>query len=414
MPFSFAPLQNLRRDRLSNGLRVFLKPDPTWPLVSIQAWVRVGSVDEKPAEAGISHILEHMVFKGTAHHRAVEISHWVESLGGVLNAETTKEYTHYYIDVPSAGAPKAVHLLAELLNRASLDPADWERECPVILEEIKRRNDDPDAVLWDQLNEALFENPAWRRSVIGTPSTVASVSSETLRGFYGKYYTASQCLLVVTGAFPLQTMRRWIRQEFGRMPAGDPPRPRVFELDSGARRHIRLQKPVRQSYAAFGFSTPPANHPDQEALDLVAAILGEGRGARLVHQLQEEKKLVWSISATNMTHDGPGIFAIFAECDPGKRAAFEAELKKLLRVLRRSPPTEWEITRAKNVIQTAWLQGLESTHNQASTIGLYAIENHLDRFQQYLPKVLSLTRHSLEDVIERYFSSPMGSAVIEA
>lgn len=410
---SFSPLKNLVRYTLPNGLRVLLKPDPAWPVVSAHAWVRVGSVDEKPAEAGISHVLEHMVFKGTTHHRAAEISRWVESLGGAINAETAKEYTHYYVDVPSAGARKAIHLLAELLCRASLDPAEWQRERPVILEEIKRRNDDPDAVLWDLLNESIFQSPPWRRSVIGTPATVASVSAEALRQFYGKYYTASLSVLVVAGAFDVQDMRGWIRQEFGPMPSGAPPRPRLLEPDRGDLRQIRLRKPVRQSYVAVGFPTPPASHADHEALDLIATILGDGRGARLVRELREEKKLVWSISAANMTHDGPGVFGIFAECDPRKRNAFMAALEKLLRALRRSPPTDREIERAKNLTQTAWLQGLESSHSQAATLGLFAVENHLDRLERYLPHVLSLKRRSLEAVIDRYFRLPLGSAVVE-
>src|SRR6185437_1329798 len=135
----FSPLDNVTFHPFPNGLRLYLKEDRTWPLVSVQAWVRVGSVDEEAAAAGVSHVLEHMVFKGTTHHAAADISRWVESQGGALNAETAKEYTHYYIDVPSVGTRKAVHLLAELLHRAALDPEEWKRECPVILEEIKRR-----------------------------------------------------------------------------------------------------------------------------------------------------------------------------------------------------------------------------------------------------------------------------------
>src|SRR4029077_19297336 len=121
---------------------------------------------------------------------------------------------HYYIDVPSGGAEKAIHLLGELLFRASLDPQEWARECPVILEEIKRRNDDPDAVLWDLLNEAIFESPPWSRPVIGTPTTVAAVSAEALADFYRKHYTASRCVLSVAGDFEIDRMRLWIQKEF--------------------------------------------------------------------------------------------------------------------------------------------------------------------------------------------------------
>src|SRR6185437_9030043 len=140
----FSPLEGMTSHRLPNGLRIYLKEDHRFPLVSTHAWIRVGSADENDGTAGLSHVLEHMVFKGTAHHGAAEISRWVESLGGGMNAETAREYTHYYIDVPREGAEKSVHLVAELLCRASLAQAEWKRERPVILEEMKRRNDDPD------------------------------------------------------------------------------------------------------------------------------------------------------------------------------------------------------------------------------------------------------------------------------
>ena len=156
----FSPLHNVVSHQLSNGLRVLLKEDLDWPLVSADAWVHVGSVDEQTSQAGISHIIEHLVFKGTAHYQAADISRWVEVLGGGINAETSKEYTHFYIDIPSAGASKAVALLGELLHRAEFDPRRMGAECPVILEEIKRRNDDPESILWDLFNEALYRRPA--------------------------------------------------------------------------------------------------------------------------------------------------------------------------------------------------------------------------------------------------------------
>src|SRR5262249_10328639 len=127
----FQPLRGVTPHRLPSGVRVLLKENHSWPLVSVHAWVRVGSLDESESEAGLAHVLEHMVFKGTARHAAADISRWVEAHGGALNAETSKEYTHYYIDLPSSAASRAIHLTAELLTRATLDAAEWRRECPV-------------------------------------------------------------------------------------------------------------------------------------------------------------------------------------------------------------------------------------------------------------------------------------------
>jgi zinc protease len=416
----FSPLRGVTSHRLSNGLRVLFREDPNWPLVSVQAWVGVGSVHEAESEAGLAHVLEHMVFKGTALHGTADISRRVEAQGGALNAETSKEYTHYYVDLPSAGdvarrqagAGLAIHLMAELLCRASLKAGEWRKECAVILEEMKRRHDDAETMAWELLQEAVYADRAHARPVIGTPETVSSFSAETVRRFYRTHYTAANTLVVLAGDFKSREALLWIEQEFRSMPRSPTQaRPQTVLHVEPQRR--RLQKPVQQAYAVYGFPTPPATHPDQEALDLLAVLLGDGRNARLVHHIREEQKLVWSIGASNITQEGPGIFAIFAEFDAAKGDRVAGAVKDVLRGLKKNPLQDAEIRRAKNLVQTSWLQGYETFHNQAATIGAYALENHLDRLKQYLPKILSVDRRELERVIDRYFSAGLACAVVE-
>jgi zinc protease len=411
--YRFSPLKHVQSHHLPSGLRVLLKEDHSWPLVSVQAWIRVGSVDEAESEAGLAHVLEHMVFKGTAHHKASEISRWAENRGGSLNAETSKEYTHYYLDLPSGGTRQAIHLLAELLCRATLDPADWHRECPVILQEMRRRHDDAETLAWELLQKALFSDPAHARPVIGTPETVSSFSASTVRRFYGGHYAAGHTLLVLAGDFKSSEVLRWIRDEFGSMPKGLQPSGRPQTLLQEEAIHQKIQKEVRQSYVIYGWVTPTATHPDQEALDLLAVILGEGRNARLVDWLRERKRLVWSIGASNMTQEGPGIFAISAECDIQKRSRVGPAMQEVLKKLRNRPPRAEEIRRAKALIQTAWLQGYETFHNQAATLGAYGLEDHLDRLARYLPRILSLQRQEILEVADRTFSRNLSSAVVE-
>jgi zinc protease len=259
----FQPLARVTSHLLPNGLRVLLKEDHSWPLVSVQAWVGVGSIDESPSEAGLAHVLEHMVFKGTTRHEAPEISRWVEAQGGALNAETSKEYTHYYIDLPSSGTRHAVHLMGELLCRATLDPREWTRECPVILEEIKRRHDDAETMAWELLQEALYADPAHARPVIGTPETVSSFSAETVRRFYVAHYTAANSLVAIAGDFKTPEILNWLKREFASMPKGAKRETRPDAVFHAAAIHRNMMKPVQQAYAVYGFPTPPAVHPDQ-------------------------------------------------------------------------------------------------------------------------------------------------------
>jgi len=398
---------------LPNGLRVLLREDHSWPFVSVQSWVNVGSTHEAESEAGLAHVLEHMVFKGTARHKAAEISRWVEAQGGALNAETSKEYTHYYIDLPSAGAQRAVHLMAELLCRASIDAGEWRRECPVILEEMKRRHDDAETMAWELLQQAIYADSAHARPVIGTPETVSSFSPETVQRFYRTHYTTANTLVVLAGDFQSREALRWITREFSSMPRTASREDRFPAAIHPQLLQMRLRKPVRQAYAVFGVSTPSAIDPDQEALDLLAILLGDGRNARLVHTLREEQKIVWSVGASNITQEGPGIFAVFAEYDAPKAAQVAAGVRAVLRNLKTHPPADEEIRRAKNMMQTSWLQGYETFHNQASTLGAYALENHLGRLRSYLPKILSISRRDLRRVIDRYLIEDLACAVVE-
>ncbi len=409
----FEPLHRVTSHRLPNGLRVLLREDHSWPLVSVQAWVRVGSIDEAEAEAGLAHVLEHMVFKGTARHKAADMSRWVEAQGGALNAETSKEYTHYYIDLPSEGVRQGVHLMTQLLCGATLDPAEWRRECPVILEEMKRRHDDAETMAWELLQKAIYVDAAHARPVIGSPETVSSFSAQTVKRFYQTHYTTDNSLMVLAGDFKSREVLKWLVQEMRSMPQGKPRGYRPPPVLQPEPRHLVFKKPVQQAYAIFAFPTPPAAHPDQEALDLLAVLLGDGRNARLVHVLREEKKLVWSVGASNITQEGPGMFAIFAEYDQRQSARVGPAVRHVLKDLARHPLRPEEIRRAKNLIQTSWLQGYETFHHQASTLGAYALENHLERLKQYLPTILSLGARDLSRVIRTYLSQEFSSAVVE-
>ncbi len=395
-------------------MRVYLKEDHSWPLVSIQTWLRAGSIDEEESQAGISHALEHMVFKGTDRHAASGISRWMESLGGSLNAETSREYTHYFVDLPSAGSREAISLLGEMMHRATFPPEEWQRERFVILEEMKRRNDDPDALLWDLLSQAIYSERRLSRPVIGTPETVKNLSREELAGYYHDRYNAARCILVAAGDLNPRKMLAWITTAFRGMPAGREVQRPQLAASRPAMRDLKIKKPVKQSYLALALPTPPSSSADHEALDLLATILGEGRSSRLVSSLREKKKIAWSIHAGNITHEGPGIFAIFAECDPQKRALLGREIGGHFSMLLRRPPARHEIERAKNIILNSWLQSFESYHNQASIIGLFAVEDRLDRLENYVDKIAGLTGSQLKPVINRYFHpDALSSAVVE-
>ncbi len=399
--------------RLPNGLRVMVRPDHSWPVVTTQAWVRVGSLDEAEAQAGISHVLEHMVFKGSRRYGAAEISRRVEDAGGHLNAETSREYTHYHIDIPKEGAPLAIEMLGELMCRAVLSSAEWKRECPVILEEMRRRFDDPETTVWESLQESLYRDTLHKRPVIGSLETVSALKAEDLQTFYRTHYVGQRSLVVITGDLTFKHAREWVQKAFSAMPKGDAALKRPAARMSQEPRAFKVQRRVKQAYTAYAVPGPLATHQDQEALDLLAVILGDGRNARLVRRLYEEKKLVWSISTTHHTQQTGGMFAIFAECAPQKRRAVDAAVRNEIARLLRTPPSLAELNRAKNLVQTSWLQGFETFHSQAGVVGAYALDHQLHRLKNYLPTLLAIKPSDIHHVAQRYFRHPLASAVVE-
>lgn len=410
----FSPLAGVTQRTLPNGLDVILRPDRRWPVVSVHAWVKVGSVDEVPARAGLAHILEHMVFKGTRRYSGDAVSRRVEQAGGHMNAETSREFTHYYIDIPSDGAAEAVRILAELTCHATLDGEEWRRECPVILEEMKRRADDPDVRLWDVFQEVMFDHEPLQRAVIGTEASVRAATIEDIRRFYRGHYTAGNTVVAIAGDFSEPALLRLVQREFAEMPAGERREMRRRWPDARSRATERtVRQKIRQAYGALGVLTPPADHEDQEALDLLADILTYGRNARLSRILREEKRLVWSVSASHMTHEGPGLFAIFLVCDPAKRDAATRACRRILQDFIGHPPTREEVERAKRAVQVAWWQGWETAHHQAAALGHHAMDRQLPRFERALPKLLGLTRAQLHRVTRRYLSQPWRMAWVQ-
>lgn len=390
-----------------------MRADSSWPVVSAQAWVRVGSLDEPDSLAGVSHVLEHMVFKGSRLFKPSEISRRVEAAGGTLNAETSREYTHYHIDVPKEGGELAVRMLGEMLHRATIAPIEWTRECPVILEEMKRRFDDPETTVWESLQEALYRDVVHQRPIIGSLESVSALTAQQIRDFYHTHYVAQRTLVVIAGDFTEAEGRRWMEKAFGSMPKGDLPAYRPIARMASEARALKVQRPVKQAYTAYAVPGPIGNHRDQEALDLLAVILGDGRNARLVRKLYEEEKLVWTISATHYTQQTGGMFAVFADCEPSKRKRVDQAIRREFERLCKHPPTASEISRAKNLVQTSWLQGFETFHNQASVIGAYALDDQLGRLERYLPRLLATTAQEIQGLLDRYFRRPFVSAVVE-
>lgn len=407
MPLSFhnapIPFKGTQAHTLSNGLRVFLKEDHTIPVVAIQVWAQCGAVNEIPEINGLSHGLEHMVFKGTPTRNAGEITRAIESHGGAINAATQLETTHYYIDIPSYGASHALEVLADTVLNPTFPQDELERERLVILEEITRRNDSPDATLWDEFISSVFKNTPYEIKVIGQVETVRLMSQENLKRYYRSYYVPSNQVVVVVGDIDCPLMLEKVSALFSAQPAGSAPSAPQVNLEKVKPQHLFLKRPVQMSYVAVGKSTIGLGHKDSVCLDVLTDILGGGASSRLYQSLREEHQVAYSISCDYIPFKQKGLLAFFMETEPGRAEAARKRLDFEIKSILKKPITQEELNRARARIKSEWLHGSETPHGQASTLGSLAVLGSESLISSYLPAVESLTVDELMSAYQRYF-----------
>ncbi len=399
-----APFQRTEIHTLPNGMKLILKDDPTVPVVALQAWARCGAIDESPELSGISHGLEHMVFKGTPTRSAGEITEKIEFHGGAINAATQLETTHYYIDIPSYGAPAALEVLADTILNPTFPQEELERERLVILEEIHRRDDNPGATLWDEFVAHVFKGTPYGIKVIGNEKTVSSLSRQDLLSYYRKHYVPANLTLVVTGEFHRAKMLKRLERLFGSQKFETVPptpafAPQTTWAPAGKPGAISVKKPVQLTYYALGIPTVGLGHPDVVALDLLSDVMGGGLSSRLYQKLREETELALSVSCDYTPFQQKGLFSVFGESLPAKAAPAVEKILEEIDGFRQHPIQKPELERAKARIKSEWLHGSETPHDQAETLGSLSVLGNIDLVATYLPRIEALT---VEDLMETY------------
>lgn len=256
--------------KMENGLTVLLKEDRSQPVVSVQVWVKVGSINENNEQKGLSHFLEHLLFKGTEKYPGDEISRRVENEGGVINAATSKEYTQFHIDIQKDGAEEAIRILADAMANATMPDADINKERPVVIEEIVRHYDNPGGVLYDKFSEALFTKTPYRFSIIGSSSVIKNVTRAEIMNYYHSWYAPNNMYLSIVGDISSKKALKIIKDSFGRQKYSAVPKtPGLTEPEHGPIKVIQ-KKDVEHDYLLSGssglmsclrISLPPTSPP---------------------------------------------------------------------------------------------------------------------------------------------------------
>lgn len=407
--------------QLPNGLTIVAEQMPV-EAVNLSLWVNVGSANEPDDINGMAHFLEHMVFKGTKRIASGEFERRIEERGAVTNAATSQDYTHYYITC----APKDFASLAPLqidvvLN--SLIPDDaFSREKLVVLEEIRRSDDNPRRRTFAQAMQTAFNHLPYRRPVLGEFDVISQLQPQQMRDFHTSWYQPSSISAVAVGNLPVDELIKIVADGFAEatnsstivnhQPIANTltEEPAFTEIV----RHELQDDSLQQARLVMIWRVPGlSNLQETYAIDVLAAILGSGRTSRLVRDLREEKGLVSSISVSNITQRLQGTFYISATLPKENIAQVEAEVVRHIKIIQTQPVEEWEIVRIQTQVANRFIFANETPSDRASLYGYYqSMVGNLEPAFDYPSRIQALNAKVIQTAAQKYLCATAYGAVI--
>ncbi len=400
-------MTGLIKERLPNGLTAIVKETQRAPVVAVQVWVKAGSSYETNEEAGITHLIEHMIFKGTEKRGPGELARIIESLGGKINAYTSYDYTVYHCVVPKDHLKTALDVLSDAIFHSTFDPNELEREKKVVLEEMKMRLDTPRTMLYEDLMKISYKLYPYNRPIIGFEETVTSFTREDILSYMKKHYRPCNMAVLVVGDVEKGRALKEIEEFFSsgkgsscKEPAF-PDEPEQFEPRITSR-----GMDCNEGYIAVSVSgIPNFNSEDVPALDLLGALLSDGESSLWVSKLKNKLQLVHNISAYAFTPKGPGLFEISSETDPDKlKKALEGILSELFK-LKSMDFSKKEIEKAKTQVITDFIYSQETMEGEARKLGVFQVlsGDPLNE-EKYIKKIQKLTPEDIKRICKKYIN----------
>ena len=393
---------------LDNGLLIIVREDHSAPVVSVQAWCKTGSIDEdKWLGAGLSHVLEHMLFKGTTNRPGSRIDQEVQEAGGYMNAFTSFDRTVYHIDVPNTGGKVAIDILCDIMQHATLPDDELVKELEVIRREMDMNQDDPARRASRRLFETAFTRSPYRLTVIGYPDIFNELKPADIQGYYRERYIPNNIFFVVVGDVVADEAVEQIRAAFAGSKARPiPPSVLPTEPKQTAPREVIEEAPIELGHFHFSWHIPDIRHPDMPALDVLAALLGSGRSSRLFLEVREKKGLVTSADAWTYTPGELGLFGISAASDPAMfseaRAALLAEVERIRTEL---VPAE-ELAKVVKQFIACTLATRKTMQGQAQNLGgNWMAAGDLNFSERYLAAAKQITPADLQRVARQYLTT---------
>ncbi len=396
-----------KRELLDNGMRVVTERISNVRSVSLGVWIDIGSRDESPELSGVSHFIEHMLFKGTKRRSARDIAIEMDSMGGELNAFTSKEGTTYYFKVLDEHLPRALDLLTDVFNNSTFEPKELDRERKVIMEEIKMVEDTPDDLVHELLYESVWKGTPLGQPVLGTRRSMSGLDREDLVGYMKKFYTPHNIVISAAGNFDHDMLMETLNKSFGGRKQGkdrENAGPAGFKVSVNVR-----NRKLEQAHICIGVRGLPYSHVDRFGMYALNTLLGSSMSSRLFQEIRERRGLAYSVYSYLTSLKDTGLFVIYAGVSPSKAASVVRLVWKEIDKLLDSGVKKDELEKVKEQLKGNMVLAMENTYNRMSQLAKH--EMYLGR-RYTLNEIISEIEKVNPEQVHRLVSELFGSREI--
>lgn len=397
---------------LPNGLRVLCEQLPHLRSVSMGVWVKAGSILEREHENGLSHLIEHMAFKGTGRRSAKQIAQEMDAVGGYLNAATSKLCTCYYAKVIDENLPLAADILSDIVRFPAIDPKELDKERNVVLEEISMTDDSPEDVAYDLIASAMFGKQPLGQTILGPRELIAGYTREDVLAFRARHYSPMNTCVAIAGNFDLNQVKDLMAQRFGDWTGGAG---EIFPVNAVNQRPQTLtaDKDTEQAHICLGYRGKPLGDADAYPMAVFNSILGGGMSSRLFQRIREESAMAYSVYSAPSAYPHCGDFTIYAAVSPRNVKTVLAQIDEETSLLVREGATQEEFDMAKAQLKGGFILGQESAYNRMNSMGSnMALMNRLITTDETIRRIEAVTPEDVRRVAAETLGGPRSQAFV--
>jgi zinc protease len=399
--------EGVKKETLPNGLTIITQVNPSSSLVSINFFIGTGSINEDRNTSGISHFCEHMFYRGTGQRSGVQMKAEIENLGGVFNAETSRDFTRYYVNVPSNYGLDVLKIYCDALRNANYGSEQIEQERKVILEEYGLTRENPTTQMRDKIYSQAFGSHPYGRPIIGTENTIRNFTRNDLLNYRSRWYSPQDTSIVIIGNFSREKYLAFLRGYFRDIPgsAREVSPDNTTEITKGGKEIVE-EKPGISDVAYFIMCYPSPGIKDRNdvlAMDLLIFMLGQGKGSIFNRELNRDKKLVDEIGADFLTSKDPGLIQFFTQVEPDKIEPLKESIFTILHKMKKGNFSDEDLERARNLLIRTFVYGAETSDGKADTLGFYECLTGMDFAVSYIDSIQKVKKDDVVRVANKYF-----------